>query len=209
MIQKATTTARYLRSRQRETSPMMWSALFQQKPAPEDGDYFKADWIKTYDVEPDPKTLRIYGASDFAVTADGGDFTVHGVLGLDPDGQALPARSVAQAGIVRRVGGSAVRPDQEMEADGVGARKGPDHFRRRALSRPAPDASGAPIASRQRSRPAATRRSGRSPSAATSTATGFYVPGGRPGTRPCGREMLGFPPAAMTTSSTCWGCLVS
>ena len=77
----------YLRSRQRETSPMMWAALFQQKPAPEDGDYFKAEWIKTYDVEPDPKTLRIYGASDFAVTADGGDFTVHGVLGLDPTGR--------------------------------------------------------------------------------------------------------------------------
>ena len=66
---------------------MMWAALFQQKPAPEDGDYFKAEWIKTYDVAPDPETLRIYGASDFAVTADGGDFTVHGVLGLDPTGK--------------------------------------------------------------------------------------------------------------------------
>ena len=77
----------YLRSRQRETSPMMWAALYQQRPAPEDGDYFRADWIRTYDAEPDPKTLRIYGASDFAVTADGGDFTVHGVLGLDPKGK--------------------------------------------------------------------------------------------------------------------------
>lgn len=77
----------YLRQRQREISPMMWAALYQQRPAPEDGDYFRADWIKTYDVGPDPKTLRIYGASDFAVTADGGDFTVHGVLGLDPSGK--------------------------------------------------------------------------------------------------------------------------
>ena len=77
----------YLRSRQREASPMMWAALYQQRPAPEDGDYFKAEWIKTYDVGPDPKTLRIYGASDFAVTADGGDYTVHGVLGIDPTGR--------------------------------------------------------------------------------------------------------------------------
>jgi hypothetical protein len=30
----------FLRARQRETSPMMWSALYQQRPAPEEGDYF-------------------------------------------------------------------------------------------------------------------------------------------------------------------------
>ena len=36
---------------------------------------------------PDRQTLRIYGGSDFAVTADGGDYTVHAVVGLDPDGR--------------------------------------------------------------------------------------------------------------------------
>jgi hypothetical protein len=40
----------FLRARQRETSPMMWSALYQQRPAPEEGDYFKADWLKTYET---------------------------------------------------------------------------------------------------------------------------------------------------------------
>jgi predicted phage terminase large subunit-like protein len=29
----------------------------------------------------------VYGASDYAVTADGGDFTVHVVVGLDPEGR--------------------------------------------------------------------------------------------------------------------------
>ncbi len=29
--------------------------------------------------------MRLYGASDYAVTADGGDYTVHLVVGLDPD----------------------------------------------------------------------------------------------------------------------------
>lgn len=40
--------AGYLRARQVETSPMMWSALFQQEPAPEQGDYFQAllAWIE-------------------------------------------------------------------------------------------------------------------------------------------------------------------
>ena len=78
---------RFLRERQREASPMMWAALFQQKPAPEDGDYFKAEWIRPYDVAPDPETMRIYGASDFAVTADAGDWTVHSVIGVDPEGK--------------------------------------------------------------------------------------------------------------------------
>jgi phage terminase large subunit-like protein len=79
--------AAFLKARQRETSPMMWSALYQQRPAPEEGDYFKADWLKTYEIAPARETLRIYGASDYAVTADGGDFTVHIVVGLDPEGR--------------------------------------------------------------------------------------------------------------------------
>ena len=33
------------------------------------------------------RLLRVYGASDYAVTADGGDFTVHIVVGIDPDGR--------------------------------------------------------------------------------------------------------------------------
>jgi len=31
-----------------------------------------------------PAHMRIYGASDYAVTADGGDYTVHAVIGIDP-----------------------------------------------------------------------------------------------------------------------------
>src|SRR5215510_12006542 len=67
----------FLRDRQRETSPMMWSALYQQRPAPEEGDYFKAAWLKPCDKLPARETMRIYGASDYAVTAAGGDYTVH------------------------------------------------------------------------------------------------------------------------------------
>ena len=66
---------------------MMWAALYQQRPAPEEGDYFKAAWLKPYEVAPPKETLRVYGGSDYAVTADGGDFTVHFVVGIDPDGK--------------------------------------------------------------------------------------------------------------------------
>ena len=77
----------FLRARQRETSPMMWSALYQQRPAPEEGDYFRADWLKPYQTPPPRDTMRVYGGSDYAVTADGGDYTVHLVVGLDPTGR--------------------------------------------------------------------------------------------------------------------------
>jgi predicted phage terminase large subunit-like protein len=69
------------------TPARTWSALYQQRPAPEEGDYFKSDWLKQFDKLPDRSTMRVYGASDYAVTADGGDYTVHVVVGVDPDGK--------------------------------------------------------------------------------------------------------------------------
>jgi predicted phage terminase large subunit-like protein len=62
-----------------------WSALYQQEPVPDTGDYFRAEWIRWYEEPPARETLRTYGASDYAVTKDGGDFTVHGVIGVDPN----------------------------------------------------------------------------------------------------------------------------
>lgn len=64
--------------------PRDWSALYQQRPSPQEGDYFKRDWLRWYDEAPARGTLKIYGASDYAVTANGGDYTVHGVVGVDP-----------------------------------------------------------------------------------------------------------------------------
>ena len=75
-----------LERKQRAIGPRDWASLFQQRPAPEDGNYFKKDWLKPYYVVPDVRTLRIYGASDYAVTADGGDYTVHVIVGMDPTG---------------------------------------------------------------------------------------------------------------------------
>jgi len=75
--------AAFLKRRQTETPPMEWSALYQQNPVPEAGGYFKAEWIKYYDER--PANLRTYGASDYAVTDKGGDYTEHGVAGIDPD----------------------------------------------------------------------------------------------------------------------------
>lgn len=66
-----------------------WSALYQQRPAPEEGDYFKAEWLKPYTEQQRPalNTLRVYIGADYAVTADGGDYSVIVVLGMDPEGK--------------------------------------------------------------------------------------------------------------------------
>ncbi len=66
--------------------PREWSSLYEQKPAPDDGAYFKRKWFRRFAAPPDRANLRIYGASDYAVTQDGGDYTVHLVAGVDPVG---------------------------------------------------------------------------------------------------------------------------
>lgn len=58
-----------------------WNALYQQNPVPESGDYFKAEWFTEYDQI--PPNLTYYGASDYAVTDGAGDYTEHGVFGVD------------------------------------------------------------------------------------------------------------------------------
>jgi hypothetical protein len=69
------------------TQRRFWSALYQQRPAPEEGDYFKREWLKPYDKPPARETMHIDGAGDLAVTADGGDYTVFVVVGMDPEGR--------------------------------------------------------------------------------------------------------------------------
>lgn len=70
-----------------EQMPRTWNALFQQRPAPETGDYFKRDWVHQVDIMPPASVMMIYGASDYAVTSKGGDYTVHVVVGIDPEGR--------------------------------------------------------------------------------------------------------------------------
>jgi predicted phage terminase large subunit-like protein len=71
----------------RALPPRDWSALYQQSPSPETGDYFKREWINLVDFKPAIETLSIYGGSDYAVTSDGGDYTVHAVIGVDHEGR--------------------------------------------------------------------------------------------------------------------------
>ena len=64
-----------------------WNALYQQTPTPAEGIQFRGDWFPRFRLGDEPKEMRYYMASDFAVTPDAGDYTEHGVFGLDPQGR--------------------------------------------------------------------------------------------------------------------------
>jgi predicted phage terminase large subunit-like protein len=65
-----------------------FNALYMGKPTPEDGEYFKESWIVPYHSPGElPKNLRMYGASDHAVsTKRSADSTVVGCVGVDEGG---------------------------------------------------------------------------------------------------------------------------
>lgn len=75
----------FLRARKAESDPRTWASLYQQNPVPDEGEYFKADWLIPCRQVPSRDQMRLYGGSDYAVTSAGGDYTVHVVIGIDAD----------------------------------------------------------------------------------------------------------------------------
>lgn len=64
--------------------PVGFSALYQQRPTPEDGDLITKGMIRTYRPEDMPSRLRLYAASDHAIkTGQENDFTVMIIVGVD------------------------------------------------------------------------------------------------------------------------------
>lgn len=51
-----------------ENNPRIYAALYRGQPAPEDGDFFRAEHVVTYLPSELPKDLRVYAASDHAVS---------------------------------------------------------------------------------------------------------------------------------------------
>ncbi len=66
-----------------------WGALYQQRPKPIEGTFFKREWFKRFHLGEEPEKLNKFLSSDYAVTDldDGNDpdFTELGILGLDVD----------------------------------------------------------------------------------------------------------------------------
>lgn len=69
--------------RMRRTSRRDFMAQHQQDPAPEEGSYFEIGKIKRFRLGEEPIRLVKYGAGDFAVTENDGDYTELGIAGFD------------------------------------------------------------------------------------------------------------------------------
>jgi predicted phage terminase large subunit-like protein len=67
-----------------EMQDTFWPQMMMEPRATADA-YFQREWFRWFRLANAPSNLRTYGASDYAVTAGGGDWTVHGVVGLDTD----------------------------------------------------------------------------------------------------------------------------
>jgi predicted phage terminase large subunit-like protein len=69
----------------RAIGPRDFSALYQQEPAPEEGTFFQRAWFKRHETP--PPRVHVYMTSDYAVTEGDGDYTEHGVWGIDGTGR--------------------------------------------------------------------------------------------------------------------------
>ncbi len=74
----------------RKRGGWIWSALYQQRPSPQEGLMFTDAHVMRFDLGAvDLTRLQIYISSDYAVTEEGGggdpDWTVHQVWGVDHD----------------------------------------------------------------------------------------------------------------------------
>lgn len=80
----------------RTLSPREWSAMYQQRPTPEGGQFFRKEWRLDYGNSgfgaarklPIKSRLKFYLSSDFATKEGSGDFTVHGVWAVDDEDNA-------------------------------------------------------------------------------------------------------------------------
>lgn len=67
-------------------SPRDWTALYQQNPVPDDGNFFKKDWIKTFKRKDLPKSVYWYVSTDFAIGQNQtNDWTVLTPFAIDHD----------------------------------------------------------------------------------------------------------------------------
>ena len=139
-------------------------------------------------------------ASDYAVTANGGDYTVHVVVGIDPDGRMYLLDLWRKQAVVGRMGRGVLLASQGMEAARMGRGAGPDQGRRRAV--PRAHATRAPgISSTAETFPTRGDKAVRAQSIRGRMALhGLYVPSERVmGCRACDRSCCHSRPASTTT----------
>lgn len=79
-------TAEYLRKVRANLQTRIWSALYQQNPVPEEGAFFKAEYIRPMPTQEMPRGTRYYIGWDFAIGEKAhNDYTVGAVVAHCPN----------------------------------------------------------------------------------------------------------------------------
>lgn len=77
---------RRIKNRLLRTNPRHWHALYQQKPVPDEGEFFQSSMFRYYPTVPDWVDMRVFCAWDLAIgLKQRNDWTVGVVVGLDYD----------------------------------------------------------------------------------------------------------------------------
>lgn len=64
-----------------------WTSLYQQKPRPQEGTFFRREWFRRYRIGSEPKALNNYLTTDHAPGGEAdSDFTCARIWGIDPKG---------------------------------------------------------------------------------------------------------------------------
>ena len=74
---------KFMRQARDVVGPRVWQCLYQGDPTPDEGNYFKNEWMRYFTALPDTRRMKIYAASDYAVSEKTGDYTVHLIAGVD------------------------------------------------------------------------------------------------------------------------------
>lgn len=70
--------------------PRVWSALYQQRPVPDEGVYFKKEWFQFLPTNTITHDHNVYTAWDFAIgTKQQNDYTVGATVTQDPSGSVV------------------------------------------------------------------------------------------------------------------------
>lgn len=68
-------------------NPRTWSSLYQQKPKPQEGTFFRREWFRRYRKGSEPKLLNNYLTTDHAPGGEAdSDYTCARIWGVDPIG---------------------------------------------------------------------------------------------------------------------------
>ena len=70
-----------------KANPRTWSSLYQQKPKPQEGTFFRREWFRRYRIGSEPRALNNYLTTDHAPGGEAdSDFTCARIWGIDPIG---------------------------------------------------------------------------------------------------------------------------